>query len=826
MVMASSTHSTSLLSSSWFIPNHPSSSSTTTSTTTSTRHNIILRHKKISSLKPYFSSKPTAVLPLSSKLSETSTKTEVSSENLIARLENSPTTVSHKEGVQIHARIIQLGLSDNVYLSSKLLYFYYCVKDVDSAWSVFRSIPGDKLNQFFWNTMIRTYVDSDCFVNAVELFLKMLVMGFVPNEFTYPFVLKSCSALNLIEAGRQIHGFLIVNGYEHDVFAMSALLDFYVKCGCFWDACKLFDRLPERNEVTWNSMVSGYAQNGYWNHALEALELMGKSGIQVEVSSWNSIMAGCVRVGDGKLAFETFRRMLVSEFPVKPNSATFNTLLPIIPMELCLLNLKQLHGFAIRQKEITGLGSVDDERLSCSIASGYAYHGCIEYASELFDVIHLKTSQLWISMISGFINSNNSPEAFHYFQKMVIQCDGDFKNLSKVPLTLLLPECSPSSSTGLEIHAHAYRVGFESNTSVNNALVAMYARRGDIESSTRVFLRTPEKDIVSWNSMINCFSITNDFYRAIQLFQNMHSEDIKPDKFTFSSVLNGCGELAAHRQGTATHAYTVKSGFSEGYCVVQNSLMDSYGKCGCIDEAKQIFDEMDYKDVVSWNTIIKTYGLHARPTEALSLFSEMQEDGWKPNRITFIALLSACSHGGLVDEGLNFLQLMIMEYGIAPDVEHYTCVVDSLARVGRLQEAYDLIKSMTVKPDDCVWGALLGGCRIHGNVPLGEIAANHLMKLKPQHPGYHVLLSNIYKDASRENEAAQVRAEMKDRGVFKFPGCSWIEICGEFHNFMTADKSHKKCTNIYSTLDGLTKQLMLEGYVPNLEFKVSSEKLL
>ncbi|KAI3928710.1 hypothetical protein MKW98_024311 [Papaver atlanticum] len=126
---------------------------------------------------------------------------------------------------------------------------------------------------------------------------------------------------------------------------------------------------------------------------------------------------------------------------------------------------------------------------------------------------------------------------------------------------------------------------------------------------------------------------------------------------------------------------------------------------------------MDYKDVVSWNTIIKTYGLHARPTEALSLFSEMQEDGWRPNRITFIALLSACSHGGLVDEGLIFLQLMIMEYGIAPDVEHYTCVVDSLARVSRLQEAYYLIKSMTVKTDDCVWGALLGGRRIHGNVP-------------------------------------------------------------------------------------------------------------
>ncbi|OVA03451.1 Pentatricopeptide repeat [Macleaya cordata] len=674
--------------------------------------------------------------------------------------------------------------------------------------------------------MIRTYVDSARYADAIELFSKMLVMGFLPNQFTYPFALKSCSILGLDEFGRQIHGVMVVNGFGYDVFAVSALLDFYVKIGCFWDACKLFDRIPQRNEVTWNSMVSGYAQNGYWDHALEALELMGKSGIQVEVSSWNSIMAGCVRSGDVELAFETLRRMLVSEFPVKPNSATFNTLLPVIPTEVSLVNLKELHGFAVRQKEMIGFDAVDDERLCSSIASGYAYRGCIAYAYRLFDGIRLKISQLWISMISGFINSKQSRVAFQVFRDMVIQCGGDLKNLSKVPLTLLLPECSPSSLTGLEIHGHAYRVGFESNTSVNNALIAMYARRGDIESSERVFSRTPDKDVVSWNSMLYSFTINNDFDQAIKLFHQMHSEDTKPDKFTFSSVLNGCGELGAHRQGTVAHGYIIRSGFFEGYCVVQNALMDMYGKCGCIEEARKVFDEMEDRDDVSWNTIIKSYGLNAHPHEAISLFYEMQEQGRRPNRITFIALLSACSHGGLIDEGLHFFQTMSSKYQIVPDIEHYTCIVDNLGRVGRLEEAYNLIKSMPVKPDDCVWGALLGSCRIHGNVILAEVAAKHLMELKPQHPGYHVLLSNIYKDASRRNEAADVRVAMKDRGVKKFPGYSWIEVCGELHYFLTADKSHKKSSYIYFTLDGLTEQLMVEGYLPNLEFKTSSAENL
>ncbi|KAF8389128.1 hypothetical protein HHK36_025814 [Tetracentron sinense] len=746
----------------------------------------------------------------STKFSDTVSNIKFDIDALAVTLEQCAARKSLQEGTQIHAHLILLGLTHDVFLSSKLLYFYSYIGEVDAARLIFDATPLVHLNQFFWNTMIRAYVDTTQYANAVELFSEMIVMGFRPNEFTYPFVLKSCSQLGLAEVCQEIHGLMVVSGYQQDVFAASALLDFYAKCGLLGEACKLFDRIPQRSLVTWNSMISGYAQNGYWAQALEAMELMRQSRYEVQVSSWNSIMAGCVRYGDGEFAFETLRRMMASKFSVKPNAATFNTLLPVISSGTNLVQLKELHGFTMKQKKIIDFDSVDSDRLCSSIASGYASHGCMVYASLLYNCVRSKNNQLWISMISGFVDCGKPKEAFLIFRDIASQCVPKVETLSKVPLTLLLPECSSSSLTGLEIHAHAYRAGLESNTSVKNALIAMYARIGDIEASERVFFSITDKDIISWNTMISNYAHNHDFDQAFKLFHQMHFKGMKADEFTFSSVLSGCGEYGAFQHGMGIHGYIIRSGFSEGYVVVQNALADMYGKCGCVEEARKLFNEMTSRDNVSWNTIISSYGVNARPDEVFSLFNEMQEQGWNPNRVTFIALLSACSHVGLVDEALYCFQTMTSKYGIIPDVDHYACIVDNLARAGRLDEAYCLIRSMPIKPDDCVWSALLSGCWIHGNVLLAEVAARYLIEMKPQNSGYHVLLSNIYRDSSRWNDAVRVRAVMKDKGVKKFPGYSWIEVNGECHKFFTADKSHRQSLTIYYTLDGLTKQLKTE----------------
>ncbi|CAL9105232.1 unnamed protein product [Musa acuminata var. zebrina] len=739
----------------------------------------------------------------------------LSSTATAAALDRCSDALSLREGAQIHARFLRLGVTPDPRFSTQLLRLYSAHGRLAAARAILDAIPRDALSRLAFNYVIRAYASSALAEPALDLFLEMLDSGLSPNEFTFPFVLKSCALLGLLDLGRQIHAALVKTGlFVTNVFCASALLDLYVKHAPFGDACQLFDRIHHRNEVTWNSMMTAYAQNGFWGRSLEMLDRMVDSGLEVGTSSWNSIVAGCVRYGDLELALGMLGEML-SSGSFKPNAATINTLLPLIPTIPALDSLKVLHGFSYRNVEIMDVDPAGADRLWSAIAAGYAFHGCMDYAACLFEKVQLKGSQLWNSMISGFLECEQVHEAFAVFREMAFQYGLEAEALSRVSLTLVLPDCGELWKSGLEIHAYAYRRCVESNTSVSNALMAMYARRGDKEASEKVFQTITEKDVVSWNTMVAMYVMTHDTDGAFELFQQMIAEGVRPDEFSFSSALNACACSSYLRQGMALHGHMVKSGFYCSYQVVQNSLMDAYGKCGCVEEARKVFEEISLKDVISWNTVISCCGFSAHPQEAISLFSRMKEEGWKPNRVTFIALLSACSHAGLLDECLHYFETMTSEHGIVPDVDHYSCIVDGLGRAGQLEKAYRFIKGMPVEPDDCIWGALLSSCRIHGNLELAEVAAKRLIELDPQHSGYWVLLSNVYADASRWRDVSDVRAAMKDAGVNKCPGFSWVEVGGrEVHRFLTADKLHKQCDDIYAALDGLVKQLKDEGYAP------------
>lgn len=562
-------------------------------------------------------------------------------------------------------------------------------------------------------------------------------------------------------------------------------------------------------------MISGVVGAGSVEMGLEMLDLMESLDLDVGASSWNSVIAGCVRSGDAELAMRVLGQMVGS---VRPDSATFNTVLSVIPDVLRLDWLKELHGFAVRNVGVVGVDRIDEERLWSAIAAGYAGHGLMDWASRLFEKVKLKNSQLGNSMISGFLNSQQTDKAFQVFREMAAECIHEAKILSKISLTLLLPECLQESKAGLEIHAYAIRRGLESDTSVGNALMAMYSKKGDKESIEMVFQRTSNRDVVSWNTIIASYALSHEFDSAFNLFQQMLAEGLKPDEYTFSSVINGCGNSSYLRQGMALHGHMMKSGFAQSYPVVQNSLMDAYGKCGCVNDARKVFDEMGWCDGISWNTIISCYGFSAFPDQAISLYEKMVDEGWKPNRVTFIALLSACSHAGFLEKGLRYFESMEKEHGIVPDLDHYTCIVDNMGRLGQLERAYQFIRDMPIEPDDCIWSALLSSCRIHGNVELAELAAKNLIELEPKHSGYWVLLSNVYANASRWGDVRSVRCAMKDGGVKKSPGCSWIEVGGsELHRFLNGDKFHEKCDDIYLAVDGLTEQLKDEGYVPVFE---------
>jgi pentatricopeptide repeat protein len=301
------------------------------------------------------------------------------------------------------------------------------------------------------------------------------------------------------------------------------------------------------------------------------------------------------------------------------------------------------------------------------------------------------------------------------------------------------------------------------------------------------------------------------------LFHQMQLSDVALDSVTLVNVLPACANLAALQCCKHIHCYIIVRGFELDVRVV-NALIDAYAKCGSLQPARQLFDKMSKRDVVSWNVMIAGYGMDGCGEAAIALFEQMQQTGMKPDEITFIGVLSACSHAGLVDEGCRYFNRMQQDYAIPPTLEHYASMADLLGRAGLLDEARELIETMPIQPDAAVWGALLGACRIHGSVELGERVAGCLFELDPENAGCYVLLSNIYAAASQWEDARKVRVTMKERGVKKPSGCSLIEINYRIHKFIAGDRSHPQSENIYATLETLAEQIKEAGYVTQPNF--------
>ncbi|XP_020574222.1 putative pentatricopeptide repeat-containing protein At5g09950 [Phalaenopsis equestris] len=466
------------------------------------------------------------------KLSSSFQLKRIQPESLAFALEQSAEKGSLREGLQIHARLLRLGLltcdDANHLFHHLLLLLYSFAGRPDSAAAVLRLIPSHILTTFFFNTVIRDLAAS------------------FPELALHAHVLKY---------GLQ----------HHNVFCATALLDLYAKLAPLSDARKLFDRIPNRNEATWNSMIAALVENGLLESGLEMLEMIEDDGFQVGVSSWNSFLAGCVRSGNVELAWEILVEM-VSRSAMSMNAATFNTLLPVIP-EIPLNSLKELHGFALRKLEITEMTLVDKDRLLSALTAGYSIHGLMDYAFRLFDSLNLKSPHLWISIISGLFTCNRADEAFVVFREMSSLCVQAAQTLSRTSLSLLLSECSPTSKTGLEIHGYAVRKCLDSSTSVGNALMAMYSKKGDMDSTLKIFEKILEKDVVSWNTMAATYSAAHDVDKAFELFQCMLAEEIEPDEFSFSSILKSCGHSTHLVQATTLHGRMIKSGVSQSFMV-------------------------------------------------------------------------------------------------------------------------------------------------------------------------------------------------------------------------------------------------------------------
>ncbi len=370
---------------------------------------------------------------------------------------------------------------------------------------------------------------------------------------------------------------------------------------------------------------------------------------------------------------------------------------------------------------------------------------------------------------------------------------------------------------GRHVHEQIIQEGCESDVFVRNSLIDMYAKCGAIDDAWKVFNRMTTRTVISWNAMILGHVKCGQGQKALELSQQMQREGVQPDPVTFVGMLNACASVAALEEGRRVHEQIIRSD-CESDVFVSCSLVDMYAKCGGIKDAERVFNRMATRDVVSWNAMLVGYAMHGHAKEALEHFESMCQEGIAIDKITFLALLSACNHAGLVDEGLCYFESMHSVYSVSATAEHYACMADLLGRAGHLNKAENLISTMSCKPCVSVWRALLGACRIHGNTEMGERIAKQVVELDPGNTAGYVLLSNIYANAGKWDLVSNIQQQRLARGVKKQPGRTWIEVNNEVHSFVVDDQLHPQIIEIHAELKRLSGKMNDAGYVPDTKF--------
>ncbi|KNA19927.1 hypothetical protein SOVF_057040 [Spinacia oleracea] len=465
--------------------------------------------------------------------------------------------------------------------------------------------------------------------------------------------------------------------------------------------------------------------------------------------------------------------------------------------------------------------------------------GHLEDARNVFDESCVRDLVTWNSLINGYVHCGKAREALNLYEEM----REEGVRPDEVTMIGMVASCAQMEdlSRGLEFHRLIGDCGLVMTVPLCNALMDMYVKCGDLNSAKEIFdnLRKktmvswttmvvgyakfgflnearklfdkmPEKDVVPWNAMIGAYVQAKCSKEALILFHEMQSSSVTPDEITMVNCLSACSHLGALDFGIWIHRYINKKNLSLKNVSLGTALVDMYAKCGNFEKAVEVFHEMPLKNSLTWTAIIGGLALHGNANDALSYFSKMVDDvGLVPDEITFLGVLAACCHGGLVEKGRKYFTEMTSKYNLTPNVKHYSSMVDLLGRAGKLEDAETLIKSMPMEPDAVVWGALFFACRTHGNVIMGEKAALKLLELDPGDGGIYVLLANMYGDAEMWDKARKVRKMMKERRVDKTPGCSSIEINGVVHEFTIRDKTHAQSKEIFECLVQLTKQLEL-----------------
>jgi pentatricopeptide repeat protein len=549
-----------------------------------------------------------------------------------------------------------------------------------------------------------------------------------------------------------------------DVQLFTMMINGLSKSCRFADAFRLFDYMPVRDVAAWNSILKAYFDCGDLNGALNMFDKMPERN----VISWTTVINGFAqfgRIDDAEVVF--------SRIPQK-DTASWNAMI-----------------------------------------SGYLINKEITKARIMFDEMPRRNVISWTAIIGGYVQNGCSEEALILFNHMW--------HLGIKPTestyACLLTACANASSfiSGAQIHAQLLKSSHILDGYVATSLLTLYAKCKKIDLSKRIFDDTCYKTVVTWTALITGYNVNEKYAQALVEFNEMVVSGIKPNQSTFTSALNSCSGLEALVKGKKIHASTVKFGLDLDP-FVGNSLLVMYHKCGNIDAGLNIFENIYDRNLVSWNSVIVGCAQNGYASLALKLFDEMNRRLVKPDAITYIGLLTACSHARMLDKGRYYFEMLKRDLSIEVKMEHYVCMVDILGRCGKLDEAEKLIRDMPLRPNVAIWLALLGACRLLGDVEAAERASKEIFSLDPGNSGAYVLLSNIYAMAGRWNDVVQTRGMMRHRGVTKVTGYSWITIRDERHEFVSGDRSHPMTREIYIKLEWLETKLTEYGYVHDKNF--------
>lgn len=552
------------------------------------------------------------------------------------------------------------------------------------------------------------------------------------RSFNYANLLRKCVETSNVRIGSALHATFIKQPLpDSSIFIHNHILNMYVKCGDLVKGLQLFEEMPQKNVVSWSAVIAGFAQHNFPNEALHLFSRMHFSGS-------------------------------------KPNGFTLVSALQACSLSDDTTQAYQIYGLIVR------FGFESNVFLMNAFLTALTRQGKLEEALQVFETCPNKDIVSWNAMMAGYLSLSYSEVPAFWLRMNREGMKPDRFTFSSV-LTGLAS--FSDLSTGLQVHAQFVKSGNGDEVCVGNSLVDMYLKNQRLVDGFKAFHEMPFKDVCSWTQMAAGCLQCGEPSKALGVIGQMKNAGVMPNKFTLTTALNACANLASLEEGKKAHGFRIKLGTDMDVCV-DNALLDMYAKCGCMDCALGVFRSMNEASVISWTTMIMGYAQNGHAREALEIFDKMRLEGVEPNYITFIGVLNACSQGGFVDEGWRYFFSMTSNHGICPGEDHYACMVDLLGRAGRIKEAEEVIFGMPFQPGVLVWQTLLGACQVHGDVETGLRAAEHALNLDMKDPSTYLLLSNMFAGVSNWDCVGMVRGLMESRDVRKVPGSSWIEIDG------------------------------------------------